>query len=350
MATSGTYEFQSPQVEQIITDAYERVGIIRDLLTPQKGQAAQRSLNFILSCWPNRGLNLWTVKKEMMTLYPGQATYNLPLGTSDILEATVRTSTRNLDGEAFASSGDADNAFDGDPDTACTQGAPNGNIGYTWDDTQFSIALVGIQSNATLTYTLVFEFSNDDATWTQVLAAAAQTYTESTIVWFEIPVPTAGSYFRVRETGGATLNIQELYFNTSMNDFIMTPWSRSEWMSQLNKSQQGKPTQYWVDRSLTPTVTLWDVPDSNYNCLFYTRIQMPEDIGSLTNSPEVPSRFLEALTSELAAKLAIKEGKLDRTELLYSLADREFKLASKEDTERVPIRFYGNYSYGSISV
>jgi len=351
LSTSGTFLFQSPQSEQIITDAYERVGILPDLLTYQKIQTAQRSLNFILSSWINRGLNLWTVKREMLALYNNQNTYNLPQATSDVLEVTIRTSNRNLGGTPFASSGVAANAFDNNPQTACSQTAPDGNIGYFWGNgNQYAIAMVGIQSKETLTYTLVFEFSNDNATWTQVGNPPAQAYTQGLITWFVIMVPTLGSYFRIRETGGATLNIQELYFNTALQDTIVTRLSRAEYIALPNKNQTGRPTSFYVDRQISPTIILWPTPNTLYNNLFYTRIEMPQDIGSMTNVPEVSVRFLEALTAALAHKLSIKESKLEIIPILKQLSDEEYNIAGQEDRERVPLRIYGDYMQGWTTV
>lgn len=350
MSSSGTFLFQSPQSKEIITDAYERIGILSDVLTQQKINSAQRSINFILTSWANRGLMLWTVKTDMLALNPNQSTYLLPTATSDILEATVRTSNRNLGGTAFASSGVAQNAFDNNTATSCTQNAPNGNIGYGWGNVQYAIAMVGVRSNASLTYTLVFEYSLDNATWVNVGSPSAQLFSQGNIVWSVINVPTLGNYFRIRETGGATLNIQELYFNTALNDTVISRCSRAEYISFPQKNQSGRPSNFYVNRQINPTVTLWPSPNSQYNNLFYSRIEMPEDIGSMTNTPAISARFLEPLTSALAYKLAPKESKLDRMELLRVDATEEFRLAYEEDRERVPFRVFGDYSQGWTQV
>lgn len=346
MATSGTHNFQSPQSEEIITDAYERIGILGDDLTAQKIQTAQRSINFILSSWINRGLNLWTVKEEMLAIYQNQNTYELPEATSDVLEVTLRTSNRNLGGTAFASTGIAQNAFDNNPQTACTQTAPNGNIGYTWTPTQYAIQMVGIQSNVNADYTLVFEYSNDNATWTSVRTLQTQSFPAGLIEWFVIQTPTLGSYFRIRETGGATLDIQELYFNTALNDTLVTRSSRYEYMSFPQKAQTGKPSSFYVKRLINPSIVLWPTPNSQFNNLFYTRVEMPQDIGAMTNTPDVPSRLLEPLTAALSYKLAYKEGKYDVAEVLKKDAIEEYIIAANEDRERVPTRIYGDYTQG----
>jgi hypothetical protein len=347
MSTSGTYNFGSTISEQFIIDAYERCGILPDVITAEQIQSGQRSINLLLSEWINKGLNLWTVKQSMLNLIPNQNAYLLPYPTSDVLEATIRTSNRNLGGTAFSSAGGiAQNAFDNNPATACTQTAPNGYISYNWGtNVQYAINMVGIQSNVTTTYTPVCEYSNDGINWFQVLAIPAQTFTIGINVWFVVPVPTLGQYFRVRETGGATLNIQELYFNTSLQDTVVTRISRAEYISYPLKNQTGRPTSFYVDRQINPVIYLWPTPTPQYNNLFYTRVELMQDIGQMINMADIPQRFYEALVSGLAVKLSIKYMPA-RLEILRQEYEHAFNIAAREDTERVPLRIYGDYQQG----
>lgn len=353
MSTSGTLNFSSTQSEQIIVEAYEKVGILPDLITAQKIVSAQRSLNLILSEWINRGLNLWTVRQSMLNLIANQNSYLLPFGTSDVLEATIRTSTRNLGGTAFSSSGVASNAFDNNPATACIETAPDGYIGYDFgQNSQYAIAMVGVQSNVAITYNLVLEFSNDNITWFSGLLTGAQTYATGNNVWYVIPVPTLARYFRIRETAGATLNIQELYFNTTLQDTIISRISRSEYISYPQKNQKSRPTSFYVDRQINPTIYIWPTPTNLYNNLFYTRISMMEDIGSMVNMAAIPQRFYQALCCNLALELSLKVSDLplEKITILKGLADESFNKAAREDSERVPLRIFGDYSGGWGSV
>jgi hypothetical protein len=347
MATSGTYTFSSPQNEEIVTEAYERVGILPDLLTAQKIQTANRSINLALQSWVNEGLNLWTVKQGMIALEANKNAYYLPNQGIDILDATIRTSTRNLGGTAASSAGGtADNAFDASSATSCTQTSADGNISYQWSSA-FQINMVGITSEATLTYALVGEYSNDGVSWTTVLTIPSQSYTADKLNWFVVPVPSSGTYFRIRETGGATLNIQELYFNSNLNDTTISPMSRSEYMQTPNKSQVGRPSSFYVDRQITPVIYIWPTPSSLYNNLFYTYTQAIQDIGSLTENPDIPARFLEALCADLAARLAVKEKlPIDMINWLAGSAVNAYKTAGEEDRARVPLRIYGDYAQG----
>lgn len=350
MSTSGTYNFGSIQNEQVITEAYERCGIPMALISQEKINTALRSINYILNSWLNKGLNLFTVKIGMMALTSGKTSYLLPNNGVDILEACLRTSSRNLGGAAESSpGGTADNAFDGNINTSCAQTGANGYISYDWGVGLYAITMVGVTSFVDRAYTLVFEYWNG-STWNIALSPVTQTYTAGENVWFDIPIPVPATKFRIRETGGQTLNIAELYFNTNVQDRILTRSSRSEYMSYPDKARQDTPTTFWVNRQVTPIVNLYPTPNSYYNNLFYSYIQTIEDTGTLIDTTAIPNRFIDALTSELAYRLGIKEEKLQILQILAKDASDSFQLAAAEDTERVPLRVFADYRSGWGSV
>jgi len=92
MATSGTVAFQ-PNVEEIITEAFERCGLDPQVQTGDRAVSARRSLNLLFSEWANRGINYWAVEQQTLTLVNGTASYALPVGTIDIIDAVVRDSS-----------------------------------------------------------------------------------------------------------------------------------------------------------------------------------------------------------------------------------------------------------------
>ena len=91
MATSGTVAFQ-PNVEEIITEAFERCGLDPQIQTGDRAVSARRSLNLLFAEWANRGINYWAVEQQTLTLVNGTASYTLPVGTIDIIDAVVRDS------------------------------------------------------------------------------------------------------------------------------------------------------------------------------------------------------------------------------------------------------------------
>ena len=63
-------------------------------------------------------------------------------------------------------------------------------------------------------------------------------------------------------------DILEAYISTttgttsSTNDISLTKISRSEYAALPNKGSTGQPSQYYVDRQTTPTITLYQTPDA----------------------------------------------------------------------------------------
>ena len=88
MTTSGTSAFNLDLTE-IVEEAFERVG--SELRTGYDLKTARRSLNLMFADWANRGINMWTFEQGSINLVPGQATYNLPTDTVDLLEHVIRT-------------------------------------------------------------------------------------------------------------------------------------------------------------------------------------------------------------------------------------------------------------------
>jgi len=88
MATSGTSSFNLDLTE-IVEEAFERVG--SELRTGYDLKTARRSLNLMFADWANRGINMWTFEQGSISLVAGQATYNLPADTVDLLEHVIRT-------------------------------------------------------------------------------------------------------------------------------------------------------------------------------------------------------------------------------------------------------------------
>ena len=89
MATSGTVAFR-PDVEEVIAEAFERVGIDDQTRTGYHAKAARRSLNLLFSEFANRGINYWTVQNNTLSLTSGTTTYTLPAGTIDFIDVVIR--------------------------------------------------------------------------------------------------------------------------------------------------------------------------------------------------------------------------------------------------------------------
>ena len=88
MATSGVSNFNLDLTE-VVEEAFERVG--GEMRTGYDLRTARRSMNLMFADWANRGLNMFTYEQGSIPLVAGQATYNLPDDTVDLLEHVIRT-------------------------------------------------------------------------------------------------------------------------------------------------------------------------------------------------------------------------------------------------------------------
>lgn len=353
-----TYNFgQTQYIDEIILEAFERCGIKGDLISGLELVSAQRALNYMLCDWVNRGLQLWTVDQQIITLIPGQATYPMPVGTVDVVadEMIFTSITRVLGGTPASSSGTAVNAFDGNPATACTETSPNGWISYDFGvGNSQSITYIGIQSNSNTNYTIAVQYSSDNTNWYTVNTPVTIPYQIGMQSWIAPYVAPVARYLRILETGGATLDIQELYFDIDTNansgaqsSRSIARISRQEYRAIPNKTQQGDVSCFLVNRQVQPSITFWNTPRAGqFMNIIYNRKRYFYDVNDFISSIDSPQRFLNAIVAGLASSLALKFA-TDKYQALSAIAEDCFNRAARDDTERVPLRIqtdYTNYS------
>jgi len=118
-------------------------------------------------------------------------------------------------------------------------------------------------------------------------------------------------------------------------DRIIMPISRTEYASYPNKEQQGFPTVFWFDRLLSPTVTLWPVPnvDNGPSTLSYYRVTQIQD-ANLQNglTVDIPYLWMEAFAYALATRLA-QIWAPDKVALLKPFADEAYQIAADQNIE-----------------
>lgn len=116
-------------------------------------------------------------------------------------------------------------------------------------------------------------------------------------------------------------------------DRIILPVSRTEYASYPNKDQQGFPTTFWFDRLLSPTVTLWPVPDGSQTSLKYYKVMRIQDANmNGTQEVDVPPIWLEAFAYGLAMRLAAIWSP-EKVAGLKPLADEAYEIAAAQNVE-----------------
>ena len=145
-------------------------------------------------------------------------------------------------------------------------------------------------------------------------------------------------------------DVLEAYVSTSetvtssTNDISLNKIDRSAYAGLPNKGQTGQPSQYYVDRQINPTISLYLAPDcTTYTYLKYYYIQRIQDAGSYTNQADLPYRFLPCMVSGLAFYLSQKHAP-ERIQDLKLLYEDEMQRALEEDSSRTSV-FISPYTY-----
>ena len=119
----------------------------------------------------------------------------------------------------------------------------------------------------------------------------------------------------------------------STTDFSMSRISRDTYLAIPNKTTTGRPTQFFLDRQITPNLKIWPAPENSTDVIHYDALTRIQDADSPTNTMEVPFRFYPCLTAGLAYYISMKKAP-DRIQLLKSVYEEEFERAMGEDRDR----------------
>lgn len=133
-----------------------------------------------------------------------------------------------------------------------------------------------------------------------------------------------------------TIMILDAYLTIAGIDRIIFPISRTEYASIPNKESQGTPSQFWFDRTISPSITLWLVPDANgpYILNYFRYRQITDAVITNGFNPEAPVRWLDALVAGLSHRLArIYAPQLEQ--IRKADADEAWTIAATQDTENV---------------
>ena len=137
--------------------------------------------------------------------------------------------------------------------------------------------------------------------------------------------------------------------SATITDVSLTKIDRSAYAALPNKYSVGTPSQYYVARTKTPIIYLYQTPDlSTYTYLKYYVIKRIEDAGAYTNQANVVYRFLTAMCAGLAYYLAMKKAP-ERIEAMKLIYEDEIKRALDEDGQRASLYISPQSYYPNVS-
>ena len=151
------------------------------------------------------------------------------------------------------------------------------------------------------------------------------------------------TYTMFRSTGDGTSDatavygvddiLEAVYRNSSSVDTPLTKINRSTYQGLSNKTSEGTPSQYFVQRFIDKvTITLYLTPGSTEagNTINYYYVKRIQDVGDYTNATDVPYRFVPCMASGLAYYLSQKF-KPELTQNMKLLYEDELQRALAED-------------------
>jgi hypothetical protein len=322
MAFSGTVSETNFTTRRVVENSLRRCRLPAEQATPEIVDIANDQLYLLLSDLANQGAPLWCIDKVIMPLYAGQGDVTLDTKVVDILNSTFRY-LQEVTGTTTETSTTYSVQFSGD--TFVT------SVGILWDAASVPIAL---------------ERSDDGATWTTIQSETPSA-TSGEWTWYDLEASVASAYFRVRATSG-TLDYETVYLGNTPTEITLARMNRDDYTNLPNKFfQSNRPYQYWFDRQIpNPIMHMWPVPNAaaevNQLVLWVHRYIM--DVGTLTQTLEVPQRWFRAIVAMLAAQLARELFQVDPgiIPMLDADAAQALALAQAEERDNSPMMIAPN--------
>ena len=290
MAVSGSKDFEL-NVAEYIEEAFERCGL--ELRTGYDAKTARRSLNLLFADWANRGLNRWTISQVTQTVAEEISEYPVGTITLSVSDSGSFTIAETITGGTSAATASLITKPDS---TSMTITVPSGT--FTSGET-----ITGSSSSATTTTT----------------STASLEDTQSTI------------------------DILSGVIRRDSSDISITRISRDTYLNIATKSTKGRPTQFYVDRLITPVVKVWPTPENSTDQFIYDRLVRIDDADTSVNTVEIPFRFYPCLAAGLAYYIALKKAP-DRIQILKVLYEEEFLRAAEEDRDKANLVLVPTYN------
>jgi|TARA_R100001244_G_C5163159_1_gene131170 hypothetical protein len=156
-------------------------------------------------------------------------------------------------------------------------------------------------------------------------------------------VDSAGNATADANDSSQIIDIDSAVMSNSSGDFSMTKIGRSTYWDYTVKSTQGRPSQYYFERTILPKVYFFPEADSTYTFKYYTSLRMT-DINAYTKNAQIPFRFLPCMVAGLAYYVSMKYAP-DRIQILKTIYDEEFSRAASQDVEKASYSMVPRQNY-----
>lgn len=304
MATSSSYDFTATGTN-LITDALTIGRVLRagQTISSEQEAAGLRSLNLMIKAWQGESFGMWLNKEVALFQSDGGSSYDIgPTSTDHATISWVKTE--------LASAGSAsDTTITVDSDDGISD---NDKIGIELDSGAMDWdAVDGTPASDVITITGL----------TSAAAVDNHVYAYTSLAQRPLQIIEA----RLRREGGTEVPLEIV--------------SRSEYMALSDKDMTGTPNQIYYDKQLiNGKMYVWSACSNVKEYIKFTGKYPIEDFDAAANTGDFPQEWLEAITYNLAIRLAPQFGK--QVEAATLLLAKQLKdIVSGFDREETSVYF-----------
>ena len=146
------------------------------------------------------------------------------------------------------------------------------------------------------------------------------------------------------DLGTDVIDVLSVVVRRAGTDYSLERLSRDDFLTIPNKSTQGRPSQFFLDRQLNPNLKIWPIPENSTDVIYYDALTRIDDADEYTNTMDMPFRFYPCLAAGLAYYIALKRAP-NRVQMLKAIYDEEFERAATEDRDRSSFNVVPQYEY-----
>ena len=119
-------------------------------------------------------------------------------------------------------------------------------------------------------------------------------------------------------------------------DIQMSQVGRSEYWNIPSKDTEARPSQWFLDKQITPRLYIWPASENATDQLIINRLVRIEDGDAGVNTLDMPFRFYPCLAAGLSYYIALKKAP-DRVTMLKGFYEEEFSRAADQDQSRASL-------------
>jgi len=146
------------------------------------------------------------------------------------------------------------------------------------------------------------------------------------------------------DLGADVIDVLSVVVRRINTDYALTRVSRDTFLSIPVKTTQGRPSQFFLDRQITPNLKIWPVPENSTDVIVYDALTRMDDADAQVNTLDMPFRFYPCLAAGLAYYIALKRAP-NRLQMLKAMYEEEFERAMTEDRDRASFNVVPQFQY-----